>query len=383
VLRGAVDLSTQRRGTNAHLIAHIGEIGARKLYLPLAYKSLLRYCMSELGLKRAEALARIRVARVARRLPLIFEALADNRLNMTAVILLNPYWSKTTVDELIAAAAYKDKPEIQQLIADRFPKLDVPSQVIELPARPVPGTSAAVCPDSLTSPVSPEPPRTPAPQVEPLSSSSFSVQYTMSREAYDTLCYVQQLLGHELPSGDIAQVMEQALDALAEKLEKRKFAATAKPRSGRPSKNPRHIPAGVKRQVWERDGGQCTFHSDTGRRCDAREQLEYDHILEVARGGEATVDNIRLRCRPHNQFTAEQTFGQEFMDEKRRAAKAAKARASDVVPWLRALGVRPEDARKAAERCASIGDASLEERVKLALRHCGPRGTTYTPASAG
>jgi len=67
VLRDAVALATNRRTTNADLIAHIGEIGARKLYVPLAYDSLLAYCRSELGLTRDEALKRICVARVARR----------------------------------------------------------------------------------------------------------------------------------------------------------------------------------------------------------------------------------------------------------------------------------------------------------------------------
>ena len=40
-------------------------------------------------------------------------------------------------------------------------------------------------------------------------------------------------------------------------LERRKFAATDRPRPGRErsSANPRHIPASVKRLVWARDGG--------------------------------------------------------------------------------------------------------------------------------
>jgi hypothetical protein len=43
-------------------------------------------------------------------------------------------------------------------------------------------------------------------------------------------------------------------------------------------------------------------------------------VLEVARGGTASVDGIRLRCRAHNQFTAECTFGAGFMREKRERA---------------------------------------------------------------
>jgi hypothetical protein len=55
--------------------------------------------------------------------------------------------------------------------------------------------------------------------------------------------------------------------------------------------------------------------------------LEFDHIEEVARGGEASVNGIRLRCRAHNQYAAECTFGAGFMREKREAAqRTAEAR---------------------------------------------------------
>ena len=89
----------------------------------------------------------------------------------------------------------------------------------------------------------------------------------------------------------------------------------------RPAQNPRHIPAHVKREVWRRDGARCTFVSDDGHRCDERKFLEFDHVIEVARGGRASVDGIRLRCRTHNQYTAECTFGAEFMAAKREAAR--------------------------------------------------------------
>ena len=34
---------------------------------------------------------------------------------------------------------------------------------------------------------------------------------------------------------------------------------------GRRSTNPRHVPAEVKRAVWARDGGQCTFVGENGK----------------------------------------------------------------------------------------------------------------------
>ena len=39
----------------------------------------------------------------------------------------------------------------------------------------------------------------------------------------------------------------------------------------------------------------------------------------------------------------------------------------DVIPWLRQLGFRPDEARRAAARCEAIPDAPLEQRVRLAL----------------
>src|SRR5262249_42235523 len=86
-----------------------------------------------------------------------------------------------------------------------------------------------------------------------------------------------------------------------------------------------YIPADVNRTVRERDQHQCTFVSETGRRCSARTFLELDHIEPVARGGKSTVENLRLRCRAHNQHEAESAFGTDFMSNKREQARQAAA----------------------------------------------------------
>jgi len=124
--------------------------------------------------------------------------------------------------------------------------------------------------------------------VTPLSAERCAFQFTGRKSAYGKLRYIQALLGHAVPSGDIGEVFERGMDALIEKLEKQKFAATTRPGRPRSSVNPRHIPAHVKRAVWERDGAQCTFVGDAGQRRPARTPLEFDHVDPVARGGEAT-----------------------------------------------------------------------------------------------
>ena len=64
--------------------------------------------------------------------------------------------------------------------------------------------------------------------------------------------------------------------------------------------------------------------SESGRRCRERAGLEFDHIEPVARGGEATAENLRLRCAPHNQYEAERAFGADFMERKRAEARGER-----------------------------------------------------------
>jgi 5-methylcytosine-specific restriction endonuclease McrA len=252
----------------------------------------------------------------------------------------------------------------------------------------------------------------PFPKVMPLAPGRYGLQLTIDQGTRDKLQYARELLGHQVSSGDLAQVLDRALDALISQLEKQKFAATSRPRQRRrPTSSRRHMPAHVKRAVRERDGGQCTFVSKAGRRCPARTRLEFDHVQEVARGGRATVEGIRLRCRAHNQYAAERTFGIEFMRHKRTAARSAAARrqaeargateaqaearsaaaqmaADEVIPALRALGFNTKESHRAAEYCAAtsceaIPRASLEDRVKLALSYLCPRFGRLGRASTG
>jgi hypothetical protein len=127
-------------------------------------------------------------------------------------------------------------------------------------------------------------------------------------------------MSHEVPTGEITLVLKGALKLAKAQLEKRKIAATDRPGRSRGCTSARRVPAAVKRAVWERDGGRCTFVSEGGRRCEERARLEYDHAEPVARGGQATAENVRLLCRSHNRYAAERAFGIEFMERKRAEA---------------------------------------------------------------
>jgi hypothetical protein len=74
----------------------------------------------------------------------------------------------------------------------------------------------------------------------------------------------------------------------------------------------------VKRQVFTRDNGQCTYRDARGRRCASRSFIELHHRQNFARGGTHDVSNIELRCRSHNAYQAELDYGRDFIERARR-----------------------------------------------------------------
>ena len=64
----------------------------------------------------------------------------------------------------------------------------------------------------------------------------------------------------------------------------------------------RAIPAAVKQEVWQRDGGRCRCAAPhTGRRCTSRHLLQIDHVLPYGLGGGSDPANLRLLCHAHHR----------------------------------------------------------------------------------
>ena len=84
-----------------------------------------------------------------------------------------------------------------------------------------------------------------------------------------------------------------------------------------------YIPAAVRREVYEREGGTCAYVGEGQRRCGSTLRLEYQHIVPVARGGRSTLENITLYCRAHNLLQAEKDFGAEHVRRKQLERSAA------------------------------------------------------------
>lgn len=310
------DLAASERDAMAQLIAHLAELEARGLHLKSGYGSLFAYCREALALSEHESYNRIEAARAARRSPVILEMLAEGSVNLTTVRLLAPHLTQENQRSVLESARGKRKIEVEEIVARLLPQPDVPSWIRKLPApKAAPFPPPAPPPDSPVAPVPlpPSPalrvPTPPAPATTPLAPERYKLQVTIGAETLEKLRLAKDMLGHAVPTGDEAALLDRALTALLVDLAKKRFAATDHPRPS-PGSSPgsRHIPAEVKRAVWVRDLGRCAFLGTLGRRCEERRFLEFHHVKPYAVGGEPTVANVQLRCRRHNNYEARVYF---------------------------------------------------------------------------
>jgi hypothetical protein len=325
--------------STAVVLSRIAEVDARRLYRDEGYPSMYEFLIHDLHYSEGAAYKRLYAARAAWKFPLLYLAVADGKLHLSGVVLLAKHLTESNVAEWVDAATHKTKAEIEQLIANRCPRPDLPERLEVIASPPAwlgelsPGTVHATqspskppCPTTAVelpaavehSPGTVEPPVPPS-RITPLAPGRFGFQCTVDQETQDLWEYAKALLSHEIPTGEMALVLKAILKIAVPRLDQRKFAATDRPGYSRGSVDPRHIPAAVKREVRARDGGKCTFVGENGKQCGSRRRLEFHHDEEFARGGPSTAKNLRLLCRAHNQHLAERSFGAEFMHGKRPA----------------------------------------------------------------
>ena len=96
-----------------------------------------------------------------------------------------------------------------------------------------------------------QPPVTHHARIAPLAPERYRIQLTVSRETHDKFRRAQALLRHAVPSGDAAEIFDRALTLLVERLERQRFAETARPRASHAGRER------VRATFRRRCGGQC------------------------------------------------------------------------------------------------------------------------------
>jgi hypothetical protein len=300
----------------AELLAYLAEVERRRLHLREACSSMFGFCVERLRMSESAAGKRITAARVARLSPAVLEMIARGELHLTAVNMLAAHLSEENHAEVLGRARHRRKREVEKLVAEIASRPDVPSRVVALPRRAPeqvvhapervaqPTEQVVHGPERVAQPTeqvvhAPERVATRRPAVvAPLSPRRYEIRVTVDEETHEALRRLQDLLAHQVRDRDPAVIVSRALGLLLERTLAKKAAMTERPRTGKaPEERNRHIPAAVRRAVWQRDKGQCAFVDPKGRRCSATALLQFHHIHNWARGAEHDPKEIELRCR--------------------------------------------------------------------------------------
>jgi hypothetical protein len=317
------------RAASARVLAWLAEVERRRLYLELGYSSLFAYCLGALGFSEDETCNRTGAVRAVLEYPPVLDMIEARTITMTTARLLYPHL-KQQADPLavLRSATGKSRREVEVMIAGLSPQPDAPTLLRRAPAPPaaaplVPAVALPAAP-ARSAPAGAPPPA----RVAPLAPDRYRLQVTLGGEAVEKLRLAQDMLSHVETAGDVAAVLERALDALLAELAPRRFAATGAPRNAATgTEGSRHIPAAVRREVWIRDLGRCTFVGSGGHRCEERRLVQFNHDIPFCHGGPATTGNVRLLCAAHNRLEAAR-------DERRftRPGTGASARPTNASP---------------------------------------------------
>ena len=191
---------------------------------------------------------------------------------------------------------------------------------------------------------SPLPSPSPPGLLEPARPELYNFRFAAGKAFKEKLVRLAEVLGVENPERNMKEVLERALDLALERkdpqkrqerrLERERKRGAPSDMKTRPDEirgsdhgasapaKSRHIPLEVRERVLEQAGYQCEFSGPDGVRCSSRTGLEIEHERPFAIFQSHDEHFLRAYCSRRNRFSAERTYGVDFIrqkiDEKKR-----------------------------------------------------------------
>lgn len=331
-------LVADERRLTLEVLHHLRECEKRRLYAERGHSSLFEYATRELGYSESAAQRRISTMRALREVPEIAQKLETGELKLTQVAQAQTFfrnerklgksYSNQQKRDLFRSMEGRSSRDTEKLLAERSPE-----SVHRME------------------------------RIQPIAPNLNRILFTAEDALVEKLAKVRDRFAHQLPA---SATLEEVISFLADKIlkeprakklceeksratdkrgsiaktttetdeetetnartmveanndnevaKKKKIAlndedplpapeAKERPRS-------RYIPIEVRREVWRRDKGKCTYRSAlTQKTCQSTHRLQIDHIRPFALGGSSTDPaNLRLLCFRHNQTEAALRFG--------------------------------------------------------------------------
>jgi len=223
----------------ARLIEYLAEVERRRLDVEYACSSIWDFCVRKLGMSDGEAHRRIAAARVIREFPRALAYLERGDIHLCGLYVLRKHLTADNHEELLREASGMSTRQIEEIVAARFPKPDVPDRLepvgMQAPLRMA--ATGAVATSVAPAALHPTERRA---RVEPLSSTRYRVELTISSELKAKLERVRDLMLHRNPTGELEPIFDVALGLLLTKLEKERLGKTSRPRKVKHAKT--HAP---------------------------------------------------------------------------------------------------------------------------------------------
>ena len=297
-------LVKEERRITRDILDHINEVARRRLYADLGYSSIFDWLVKDLGYSESAAYRRMQAARILQAVPEAADKLEAGALGLTVL---------SKVQTLIRA---DEKRSGQKMSVQE--KSEILTKVESCSGREVECRLAQRFPEVAAAPKE---------KVRAVSEDQVSVQLTFTREQFEKLKRIQELLSHTHLGSSNAELLDAAMDVFLDK--KDPLNRIVKPRvapcdtaaeADMPYAKPaKSLTPSIRNAVLNKSGGQCEYRDPkTGHRCASRHFLEIDHIRPRALGGTNVPDNLRVLCRTHNLLVAERVFGREKIEAFRR-----------------------------------------------------------------
>jgi 5-methylcytosine-specific restriction endonuclease McrA len=351
LLSGIQALNDRERKIRLTVLFHLREIDKRRLYLPLGYNSLFEFCTRHLGYSRSSAYRRIEAARCIGRFPEAAVMLLTGELNLSVLTLISGIITKVNIKDILSLVGGKSYRDAEVAVAMYKPietkAWDRVKPVCVFEKKTAPDFEADSGIQNFDNSLNVE-----TDSVTQSSGNSLNVETNSVKDAgsgkktadvtlkqkfklefmvdpafMKKLEKVKSRLSRKYPGGINFEmlfniIMEEYLERHSpdNKIERRKTHESNKQRlkttsQGKQNRinNTRNIPAAIRDKIYKRDGGRCTFVGENGKRCNSTWNLEIDHIVPFARGGNNSPGNLRLLCAKHNFMEAARTYGKDFM----------------------------------------------------------------------
>jgi len=311
-------LVAQERKLTIEVLWHLREVELRMLHLKKGYSSIFEYAVKELHYSEASAARRVNAMRLLKVCPEISQSIEEGTLNLSSVSAVQTFLKR------------EEKEKGKVYTPDE--KVDLIASMKNKSKRECEKTLAALSPESVI----------PLERKREITETQTELRIVLNEQQLAKLEKLKELLAHQNRDGSMAGLLELMSDVVLEKVDPEKREARAQKRAEKaaesavqgevtpPAKpasqgeaesqkgSPKRevIPASVRRRVWIRDGGRCTYlDGATGKRCECRTFLQMDHYpVPVAHGGSSDISNLRLLCAQHNQLEAVRILGRETME---------------------------------------------------------------------